>query len=55
MKREVKVTLSTSEVHEQLVKVVAKKQKLGDGYTCACTLTNGELSLVFTFPEEKAD
>ena len=56
MKRELKVTLSSAEVHEMLIKVVAKRQKLPDGnYSCACAMTNGELSLVFSLPEEKAE
>jgi len=56
VKRELKVTLSPTEVHERLIKVIAKQQKLPDGnYTCACTMALGELTLVFTFPEEKVD
>lgn len=52
MKRELKVTLSSAEVHEQVVKAVARKQKLGEVYTCACSMDNGALSLVFTLPED---
>ena len=54
MKRELKITLSPAEIHETVIKVVAKQQRLPEGeYVCACTMTGGELTLVFTWPEEK--
>ena len=55
MKRELKITLTPTEVQKHLVDVVAKKQKLPDGnYTCSCTTTgSGEIVLVFALPDEE--
>ena len=54
MKREVRITLSPKELSELLVAEVAKKQKLADGYACACTMTSdGEMALCFSWPAEK--
>lgn len=53
MKRELKITLSPDEVSKLLVKVVAERQKLGDGYACHCTMNAaGELAIVFNWPLE---
>lgn len=55
MRRELKVTLSTEEVSDLLVKVVAKKQGLGEGeYKCAgCSVNaNGEMVVVLDLPEK---
>jgi len=55
MKRELKVTLSPQELSEIVVKVVAKRQNVADGYACHCSMTgDAELVLCFTWPQDKA-
>ena len=51
MKREVRVTLSQKDVAELVVDVVAKKQKLETGYTCAVAMVaDGELVCCYAWP-----